>query len=242
MRNDKHSLHFILHTKNLMLLIPYIGLKILIMTSTSDFKSIERAFYSDGFRLGGTAAEKLKSGGHPLDEISEMYQLIDSMIDSFSSFATQQNQKINCKKGCSWCCHQPVFALDYELDFLKTFIHSNFTESKTTIIKERAKSKREKLYHLKGDFLLNSKFPCPLLEDGACIAYEARPVACRIYLSKNVKSCVHFYNKPEDEKSFPELLELPMRLGRMINEGFKAGLKSSNLESNFQSILFNYLF
>ena len=198
----------------------------------TDFKSIERTFYSDGYKLGSRIASKSSSKTILFEAIQEMYQIIDAMIDSFSSFASQQNQKIDCKKGCSWCCHQPVFALNYELDFLNDFIYTNLPESQLNMIKERAKRKKEKLYHLKGEALLNSKFPCPLLEDGACIAYEARPVACRIYLSKNVNSCVHFYDEPEDKTSFPELLDLPMRLGRMINEGFKAGLKSGDFELN----------
>ena len=216
---------------NLVFIIPYIASKLILMNNAlSDIKSIERAFYSDGFRLGTIAAKKLKSGSLFFDEIKEMYQLLDSMIDSFSSFATQQKQKIDCKKGCSWCCHQPVFAMDYELDYLNAFIKKNFTESKLNIVREKARIKNEKLDTLENEALLNSKFPCPLLEDGACIAYEARPVACRIYLSKNVNSCIHFYNIPEDKTSFPELLDLPMRVGRMTNEGFKAALKTSGLK------------
>ena len=195
-----------------------------------DFKSVERTFYSDGYKLGMRAVNESNSETTLFHAIQEMYQQIDSMIDSFSAFATEQNQKIDCKKGCEWCCHQPVFALNYELDFLNAFIKTNSSESKLKIIKEKANNKKNKLHELKGDDLLNSKFPCPLLEDGACIAYEARPVACRIYLSKNLNSCIHFYKSPDDKNSYPELLDLPMRLGRMINEGFKAGLKTSNFE------------
>lgn len=194
---------------------------------SSDFKSIERAFYSDGYRLGMKAAENFHSESVFSEAVQELHQLVDELIRSFSEFATQQNQNIDCKKGCEWCCHQPVFALDYELDYLNAFINSKFPEAKLNIINERAKSKRKKLESLEGEALLNSKFPCPLLEEGVCIAYEARPIACRIYLSKNINSCVHFYNEPGDKTNFPELLDLPMRLGRMINEGFKAALKTN---------------
>jgi Fe-S-cluster containining protein len=197
---------------------------------TPDFKAVERSFYADGYKLGLNAVREFKSNDNLFEAIKEMHKQIDTMIESFSSFAIQQNHKIDCKRGCSWCCYQPVFAMDYELEYLNSHIKGNFSDSKLKRINERAHNKKEKLKDLKDDDLLNSKFPCPLLEDGICIAYEVRPVACRIYLSKNVNSCIRFYNKPDDKTSFPELLDLPMRFGRMVNEGFKAGLKTGNIE------------
>ena len=79
--------------------------------------------------------------------------------------------------------------------------------------------------------LLNAKFPCPLLENGACLAYSARPMACRIYLSSDVKSCLRFFKEPGDIDSIPALLNLPLRAGKMMNEGFKAALKASGYET-----------
>jgi Fe-S-cluster containining protein len=199
------------------------------MTTSSDFKSIERAFYSDGFKLGNKAVENLRSGGNLFDTIHEMYELIDAMINSFSEFAVQQNQKIDCKKGCSWCCHQPVFALDYELDYLKFHINNKFSTEEQKNISKKATEKWEKLKGLKDEELINSKIPCPLLKNDSCTVYEVRPVACRIYLSKNVNTCVLFYNEPENKASYPDLLDLPMRIGRMINEGFNAALKTNGI-------------
>ena len=43
-------------------------------------------------------------------------------------FAEKNNQQIDCKKGCEWCCYQPVFALDYEMDYLNDFIQRNFDD------------------------------------------------------------------------------------------------------------------
>jgi len=180
--------------------------------------------------LGMKAAENFQSESIFSEAIKELHQLINDLIHSFFDLATQQKQNIDCKKGCEWCCHQPVFALDYELFYLNWFIKENFSTEKQDLIKEKARQKREKLTGLTDNQILNSKYPCPLLENGICIAYQARPVACRIYLSKNVNSCTRFYNNPEDKTSFPELLDLPMRVGRMANEGFKAALKTSGIQ------------
>ena len=162
--------------------------------------------------------------------ILQMQESVDSFIQSFDEFVTKNGKKIHCKKGCSWCCHQPVFALSYELDYLNNYISKHFNKQKQEEIRKRAKEKKTKLQPLDEKKLLTSKFPCPLLENGACIAYKARPMACRIYLSTNVQTCLDFFHKPEDKKSIPALLDFPMRAGRMMNEGFKAALKTNGFK------------
>jgi Fe-S-cluster containining protein len=158
--------------------------------------------------------------------LKEMYASVDSFIEMLTGFAAEQHQPIHCKKGCEWCCHQPVFALQYELDYLNEFVKTNFDEKHLTAIQTRAEGKKNALGFLAEKELLNAKYACPLLENGACVAYEARPIACRIYLSTDVDSCLAFFNQPSKKESIPALMDLPLRAGRMMNEGFKAALKN----------------
>ena len=190
-------------------------------------ENIEKAFYHDGYQLGMKAAAAGSKRQNIFDAIAEMYAAIDGLNDTLFDYARKQGQSINCISGCSWCCHQPIFALDYELDYLKNHIQNHFSETEQEAISQRAFKKNMQLQKLEGDALLNSKHPCPLLKNGLCMAYEARPVACRIYLSSDVNTCLKFYHDPEDTSNFPALLDFPMRVGRMMNEGFKAALKSS---------------
>ncbi|MEZ5103199.1 MAG: YkgJ family cysteine cluster protein [Draconibacterium sp.] len=201
------------------------------MDTNQSLNSQMRAFYSDGFKLGMKVFDSGFNKESLFSAINEMHEIINELTDSISVFAKRQGINIDCKKGCYWCCHQPVFALDYELDYLKSFIKKNFTSEQEKDLIEKAKLKNTHLSKLRNEELLNSKFPCPLLENGACSAYEARPVACRIYLSTNLTSCQIFYNKPENENNFPALLDFPMKAGRMINEGFKAALKSNGINT-----------
>ena len=62
---------------------------------TPDFKAVERSFYADGYKLGLNAVREFKSNDNLFEAIKEMHQQIDTMIESFSSFAIQQNHKIN---------------------------------------------------------------------------------------------------------------------------------------------------
>ncbi len=195
------------------------------MNSHQKITTVEKAFYSDGYKLGMKVVESGLSQDVLFSSLSEMYSAIDKLINSLTQLAKQHNQPVHCKKGCEYCCYQPVFVLDYEMQFLNSFIKENFTEKSQKEIRERANKNRLKLAVLDKTQILNSKQPCPLLENGVCSVYEARPMACRIYLSTDVDTCIVFYDNPEDKESFPALLDFPMRAGRMMNEGFKAALK-----------------
>lgn len=200
------------------------------MNSTNqDFRDIEKAFYSDGYQLGMRTVESNLSQDSLFLSISEMFSAIEKLINSFTSLAHQQNKPIHCKRGCYYCCHQPVFALDYEMQFLNSFIKKKFTKKKQEEIQNRANKNQSKLSGLNKSQILDSKQPCPLLENGTCSTYEARPMACRIYLSTNVNTCLEFYNNPKNKSNFPALLELPMRTGRIMNEGFKSALKTKGV-------------
>jgi Fe-S-cluster containining protein len=189
-------------------------------------KNIESAFYSDGYKLGMQVCTSNLGKDAMRAAISEMYNSIDSFIETLTEFAKNQNQPIHCAKGCEWCCHQPVFALNYEMDYLKWFIETNFDAETKNSIRLKAENKMNAFGFLNETDLLNAKFPCPLLENGACLAYSARPMACRIYLSSDVNSCLHFFKEPGDLNSIPSLFNLPLRAGKMMNEGFKAALKN----------------
>lgn len=191
--------------------------------------NLEKAFYSDGYKLGMIVVEEGLKKDSFNRSVSEMYAQIDSIIDSLFLFARQQGQTISCKLGCEWCCHQPIFALDYELEYLKDYLNKYLDKNTTNKIRTNAQNKQKQLKNLKDVNLLNAKYPCPLLNKGICIAYEARPMACRIYLSSNLNSCTKFFESPYDKTNYPALLDLPMRLGRMMNEGFKAALKTKGV-------------
>jgi hypothetical protein len=94
----------------------------------------------------------------------------------------------------------------------------------------RAKSDHTMMKSLEGQ--LAFRFPCPFLYEGACSVYEARPMACRIYLSSSASACCREYENPGDDLHFPDLYEFPLRAGRMLNEGFVAYLKHSGLHTS----------
>ena len=157
-----------------------------------NLKELEKQFHADGYRLGMQAYEVGFTNESLQEAVKQLHRLLDEVIEAFYILAERNDQVPACSKGCHWCCHQPVYAMSYELDMLNQFLKDNFSSATLNDIAIRSAEKKEKLSFLSGDDLLNSKVPCPLLENGACMAYEARPVACRIYLSSNLASCLRF--------------------------------------------------
>ena len=196
-----------------------------------NLSSNDQIFYADGYRLGMNYSEKGFSTQKLFQGISQMYESVDQLIESLEKLAARQNFPVECHKGCHWCCHQAVYANSYELHYLTSYIRRHFSEEKQEHILAKATEKNRQTSSMSESSVLHFKSPCPLLENGCCSAYEARPMACRIYLSTRVSTCLEFFKDPENPDNYPALLDFPLQAGRMMNEGFMAALKTKNIET-----------
>jgi len=196
------------------------------------FNENDRIFYSDGYRLAQSAIEKGLTNETLFSAIESLYDAIDGLNDSIISLAERQNIQVACFKGCHWCCHQAVFANSYELHYLSEQIKKDFTSEELTGVITKTEAKYLITSELSDEEILKYKAPCPLLKDGVCSCYASRPMACRIYLSTKLETCLEFYRHPENESNYPALIDLPLRAGRMLNEGFSAALKEYGIETS----------
>jgi Fe-S-cluster containining protein len=191
----------------------------------------DEMFFKDGYNL----CDAFLSGGVTHENIfaaqKQLYKVVDGLNNSLLARAEKDGHPSDCKMGCSFCCHQTVLATPYEFFYLADFLKTKFRGDVLETIKERAKNKMEKTSKLSMERLLKHKDPCPLLHptQGFCRAYQARPMACRIYLSTDVKSCIDDLENPEDDSIFPRLFEMPLQAGRMMNEGFHARLRLNRI-------------
>lgn len=182
------------------------------------YKEISRIFYRDGYRLAHQHLGKEVSVQNLTAAIRQLYDSVDDLLDAFVQRSALDGRPAECKKGCSWCCHQVVYAVTHEFLYLHDHLQKNFKEeirnrildrARENVLLTRQKSQKEEL---------QVSTPCPFLESGSCMVYVVRPMACRIYLSSSESAC-------KNEQSIPELFEFPLRAGRMLNEGFVAYLK-----------------
>jgi Fe-S-cluster containining protein len=196
-------------------------------------QEFDETFFKDGYNL----CDAFLAGGLNIKNLfaaqKQLYHIVDNLNNSLLERAEKDGQPSDCKMGCSCCCHQTVLTTPYELFYLAELVKTKFKGDALETIKTRAKNKTDKTSKLPMQRLLKYKEPCPLLHPtgGFCRAYQARPMACRIYLSSNLKSCKDDLEHPEDDSIFPQLFEMPLRVGRMMNEGFHARLRRDRMDS-----------
>ena len=194
------------------------------------YGQIDNIFYNDGYQL----AEKI-IGNEVSNEkfralTKELFDNIDTLLDAFSLRVKNNNQEIHCRRGCSWCCSQPVFTNEWEAEYLRDFMMRRFTCNKVSEIKKKAEDKNKTTSGLGKKEILRTRIFCPFLENNACSVYPARPMACRIYLSSNLDSCIYDFNNPSDDKKYAQLYDFPLHAGRKMNEGIAAWLEGHEFE------------
>jgi Fe-S-cluster containining protein len=196
-------------------------------------QEFDETFFKDGYNLCEVFLASGLNKKNLFAAQKQLYHIVDSLNSSLLERAGKDGHPADCKMGCSYCCHQTVLATPYELFFLAELVKTKFKGDALETIKTRAKNKMDKTSKLSMERLLKYKEPCPLLHptEGFCRAYQARPMACRIYLSSNLKSCKDDLEHPEDDSIFPQLYEMPLRVGRMMNEGFHARLRRDRMDS-----------
>lgn len=195
------------------------------------FSENDRIFYADGYKLAQSAIEGGITNDKLFQAIESLYAAIDGLNDSIVALAERQHMKVACHKGCHWCCHQAVYANSYELHYLSERIKAVISRERIAKWTAAAEAKYEQTSKMSEEEIAEYKFPCAFLENGACSVYAVRPMACRIYLSTSLPSCLEFYRHPGNKQNYPALIELPLRAGRMMNEGFMAALKENGIDT-----------
>ena len=206
------------------------------MTEQENYwQNLDEALFKDGYNLCDAFLSTGFTKANLFAAQRKLYQQIDELIVAFLNRTSSNGNPTACKKGCSFCCHQTVLTSPYELFYLSDFLQKKFRDDALKLIVEKAAFKAERTSKLKLNKLLNHKQPCPMLHpvEGYCRAYQARPMACRIYLSYDLKSCEDDLSNPENDDIYPKLYDMPLRAGRMMNEGFQARIRKGR-ENNLQ--------
>jgi Fe-S-cluster containining protein len=131
-----------------------------------------------------------------MDERPRRHVVAD-VVQSIAGFADQSSRQLEpvdgkvahiaCKAGCNHCCHMRVVATVPEVIGVAEFMASNFSA-------ELFEATRRRVLDLETRGLSDEQwgvghYPCPLLVNGKCSVYAARPLECRGYNSTSVEAC-----------------------------------------------------
>jgi Fe-S-cluster containining protein len=192
---------------------------------------MKQAFINDGYLLAGELSKE-STKEEVIAKIRQLYHQIDLLTDSFMEYSQRNGRAMDCRMGCSWCCHQSVFASTHEVLVIEEYLATHFSKEVIEGIKVAATAKAGRTKTLSNTDLLKAQGACPLLKNGVCMVYPVRPMACRIYLSSDVNTCIDKYNRPGHKDAKPALFAFMMDAGQHMNYGFVSALLEKQLISN----------
>jgi Fe-S-cluster containining protein len=123
--------------------------------------------------------------------------------------------KIECRKGCSFCCHLNVTSTVLEAVQIAAAIRAGSRAN----LEQAVLAASDAHADLDPASRLALKSACPLLVLGACSIYEARPLACRALMSQSARACERHFNSPGNAAAPAPTLVTP----RLIASGFITG-------------------
>lgn len=115
------------------------------------------------------------------------------------------DHKIECAKGCAFCCHVTVTAMAPEIFLVANELRAA-PDFEARFAKLRAADAATR--GLGGYERAQKKLPCGLLQDGACSVYTARPSACRGMTSISMAMCNRAFNGEPVEVQTPSVWTL----------------------------------
>ena len=134
---------------------------------------------------------------------------------------------LGCKKGCNYCCHTSVSATAPEIFHMARSLRKTWSNDEE--FKTRFESSEAATRSLTLDQRFERKLPCPLLVDGACFSYQARPLSCRAHVSLSQQACLDAFNDVADDIPHPKVNQ---EARSVLLAALKAALDMNGLETN----------
>ncbi|MEI9893482.1 MAG: YkgJ family cysteine cluster protein [Chthoniobacter sp.] len=106
--------------------------------------------------------------------------------------------KLDCRAGCAVCCSLRVEVFAHEIFRLARHIRRHFSEDEFAALLDRLAAHAEQVRPLTVFEHATQNIICPLLQDGRCSVYAARPQSCRRHHSQDLAACVFTFDHPDD--------------------------------------------
>ncbi|MCX4030145.1 YkgJ family cysteine cluster protein [Endozoicomonas sp. SM1973] len=96
---------------------------------------------------------------------------------------------LDCKPGCSYCCHYRVTAFTHEIVAIYLHIHNTFTPKQLNRIKEKIIKTASTVSCMSEEERISTNVECPMLIDDRCSTYSVRPMSCAGFHSTSLEFC-----------------------------------------------------
>ena len=162
-------------------------------------------------------AEDLARAKSPEDFHDALRRALASYDELGAQIVEGAGLKLACFAGCSLCCSLRVDVHAHEVFFMAQHVREHFTDAELAALLARLAVHSAKVLPLTPYDHATQNTVCPLLQDGRCSIYEARPHSCRRHHSLDFTACQFTYDHPTD-------LEAPAAHDRELFRTLTAGL------------------
>lgn len=145
------------------------------------------------------AAADLEKAGTPGDVHAATLRAHERLNALEAQLFAEHRVKVDCKAGCGTCCHLgKIDARAHEVFALADWIDRNFSPEDRAALIQRTREHAEAVSPLTLEEQLRTVRACPMLRDMHCSVHPARPGACRIGHSTDVRICERAFRNPDD--------------------------------------------
>lgn len=124
---------------------------------------------------GTEVVRRLRTARNANDVMGVVQWGAKEMNRTLARSSPELRSKVACKSGCSFCCHIPLGVQAHEVFLAADYIVKTFTPEELHAVIERARRHRETVAGISGEASSRLRQTCPLLRDGHCSIYQARP-------------------------------------------------------------------
>lgn len=135
-----------------------------------------------------------------------------------------------CRAGCDFCCHLRVMATPVEVFGLLDYLRANLSDRRFGAFRSRVAEAEGRIRALEPERVRTTNVPCPVLVDGICSGYPARPFNCRSYHSADRDACEKSFNNPTDLSLGHPQFSAVARVHEGAQGGFVAGLNDAGYD------------
>ena len=119
-------------------------------------------------------------------------------LREFDTLSQSSSARFACRAGCSLCCSLRVDVFAHDIFHLARHICAHFTDEDLDALLARLAAHAEKVLPLTPYDHATQNIPCPMLREGCCSVYAARPHSCRRHHSLDFAACQYTYDHPAD--------------------------------------------
>lgn len=147
----------------------------------------------------------------------------DDAVAGIAKIVPPLERPLACRQGCNHCCHITVVTDVPSVLRLAEHIRSRFSADQREDLRRRIAHRIGAIDAMSNPERVRARLPCPLLVDGVCSAYEARPLICRAFNSFDAEACAREIMSGRPGAEIPSY-DVPLRIGMAVANGVEEGL------------------